>query len=230
MNASRHTFTNFEDALTALRENILMMGSLTERNLLRATNGLLKRDSELCNAAIVDDEEVDLLEKEIDLTGIEIITRYQPVASDLRVVVSAMRISSNLERIADQATSIARRARKLNQHPSLDEVVFLEPMLQKVMSLLRDSLRAYSEHNTELARTFKERDREIDALNKEVTGRLTGSISQNTDAIPGYLNLIFIARNLERVGDHSTNIGEDIVFAESAEDIRHSQSRLVADS
>lgn len=228
MNASRHTFTNFEDALTSLRENILMMGSLTERNLIRATTGLMKRDRELCNAAIVDDEEVDVLEKDIDLTGIEIITRYQPVAGDLREVISAMRISSNLERIADQATSIARRSGKLSQQPALDEVILLEPMLQKVIDLFRDSLRAYSDHDASLARTFKDRDREIDEINREVTAALTKAISHNTDAIPSYLNLIFIVRNLERVGDHATNIGEDIVFAESAEDIRHNQSRLAS--
>jgi len=226
MDDKQHTLRNFEDALTSLRDNLLMMGSLAERNLMRAIQGLLKRDQEGCNSAIVDDEEVDVLEKQIDADGIEIITRFQPVARDLRSVVAAMRISPNLERIGDQATSIARRARKLNQEPQMEEAILLQPMIQKTVAIFKECLRAFAENDAELARSLKERDREIDRMNKEIATRLTDAISYNSDIIPSYLSLIFIARNLERVGDHATNIGEDVVFAESAEDIRHSHSTL----
>jgi len=223
---SSHTLRNFSDALLLLRDNLLLMGSLAERNLSRALEGVMKRNQELCNSAIVDDEEVDVLEKQIDLDGIEIITKFQPVARDLRAVVAAMRISSNLERIADQATSIARRGRKLNLEPVMEEALLLEPMAHKTVELFKESLRAFAEHDADLARTLKERDREIDRMNKEIATQLTDAITYNTDIIPNYLSLIFIARNLERVGDHATNIGEDVVFAESAEDIRHSHSSL----
>lgn len=222
----RHTLRNFAEALHLLRENILLMGSLAERNLNRAVEGVMKRNQEYCHLAIVDDEEVDLLEKQIDLDGIEIITRFQPLARDLRAVVAAMRISSNLERIADQATSIARRGQKLNQEPAMEESMLLEPMAHKTIALFKESLRAFAEHDCDLAGSLKDRDREIDQINKEIAVSITDAITYNTDNIPNFLSLIFIARNLERVGDHSTNIGEDVVFAELAVDIRHRQSSL----
>src|SRR5437016_14616658 len=105
-----------------------MMASLTERSRDRAMKGLFQRDDDLCANAIADDEEIDQLEKQIDKDGVDILLRFQPVASDLRRVVSAMKLSSNLERMADQATNIARRARKLNRHPPLSEMQLIRPM------------------------------------------------------------------------------------------------------
>src|ERR1700726_5269574 len=115
MIASKHILGSFDEALGSLRNNVLMMAGLAERSLDRAIKGLLQRDDNLCTTAIADDEEIDQLEKQIDKDGVDVLLRFQPVASDLRRVVSAMKLSSNLERIADQATNIARRARKLNR-------------------------------------------------------------------------------------------------------------------
>ena len=122
---SKHTLGTFEHALENLRNNVMMMASQTERSLNRALKGLMERDDKLSALAIADDEEIDQLEKQIDKDGIELLLRFQPVASDLRRVVSAMKLSSNLERIADQATNIARKARKLNKHPALPEIFCL---------------------------------------------------------------------------------------------------------
>src|SRR5215472_8099868 len=108
-----------------------MMSSLTERLLENAIQGLLKRDSDLCNVTIADDEEVDVLEKHIDKEGIEILIRFQPVACDMRQVISTMKLSANLERIADQSVVIARRAKKLNQEISVPEVALVEPLYQE---------------------------------------------------------------------------------------------------
>src|SRR5205814_4751816 len=113
MTPSKHILGTFDEALAALRNNMLMMAGLAERSLDRAIKGLLERDDNLCANAIADDEEIDQLEKQIDKDGIEVLLRFQPVASDLRRVVSAMKLSPNIERVADQATNIARRARKL---------------------------------------------------------------------------------------------------------------------
>src|SRR6266481_6154128 len=129
MIAHRHILGTFDEALSALRNNVLMMAGLTERSLERAMKGLTNRDDNLCANAIADDEEIDQLEKQIDKEGVDILLRFQPVASDLRRVVSAMKLSSNLERMADQATTIARRARKLNQHPPLPEVELIKPQI-----------------------------------------------------------------------------------------------------
>ena len=131
MIAPKHILGTFDEALASLRNNVLMMSSLTERSLDRAITGLLQRDDELCAIAIADDEEIDQLEKQVDKDGIDLLLRFQPVASDLRRVVSAMKLSSNLERMADQGTNIARRARKLNQHPPLPETELITPMYER---------------------------------------------------------------------------------------------------
>src|SRR5207302_9497743 len=136
MIAPKHILGTFDEALASLRNNVLMMSSLTERSLDRAITGLLQRDDELCAIAIADDEEIDQLEKQIDKDGIELLLRFQPVASDLRLVVSAMKLSTNLERMADQATNIARKARKLNKHPALPEILLLTPMQEQRMAML----------------------------------------------------------------------------------------------
>ena len=216
-----HILATFDEALGSLRNNVLMMSSLTERSLDRAITGLLKRDDELCAIAIADDEEIDQLEKQVDKDGIELLLRFQPVASDLRRVVSAMKLSSNLERMADQATNIARRARKLNQHPVLPEAELIRPMYAHAMAMFRDSIDAYVREDEELARAVVPRDQALDEMNSSAGRRLIERMAEDPEQLRGYLNLIFISRCLERVGDHATNMAEDAVYAAAAEDIRH---------
>src|SRR4030088_3642952 len=134
MIAPRHILATFDEALASLRNNVLMMSSLTERSLERAMKGLFDRDDDLCANAIADDEEIDQLEKQIDKDGVEVLLRFQPVASDLRRVVSAMKLSPNIERVGDQATNIARRARKLNRHPALPETELIKPIYAHALS------------------------------------------------------------------------------------------------
>src|ERR1051326_4696287 len=133
MIAAKHILGTFDEALSTLRNNVLMMAGLTERSLERAMKGLFDRNDDLCAATIADDEEIDQLEKQIDKDGVDILLRFQPVASDLRRVVAAMKLSSNLERMADMATTIARRARKLNHHPPLVEVELVRRMYDHAM-------------------------------------------------------------------------------------------------
>src|SRR6266568_3227507 len=135
MIAAKHILGTFDESLAALRNNVLMMASLTQRSLERAMKGLVDRDDYLCANTIADDEEIDQLEKQIDKDGVDILLRFQPVASDLRRVVSAMKLSSNLERMADQATNIARKALKLNKHPALPEILLLTPMQEHAMAM-----------------------------------------------------------------------------------------------
>jgi phosphate transport system protein len=221
MIASRHILGTFDESLAALRNNVLMMAGLTERSLERAMKGLINRDDNICTHAIADDEEIDQLEKQIDKDGVDILLRFQPVASDLRRVVSAMKLSSNLERMADQATTIARRARKLNQHPPLPEVELIQPMYDHAMSMFKDSVDAFAREDVELGRAVVPRDQGLDDLNRLASHKLVERMAQDPDQLRGYLNLIFIGRCLERVGDHATNIAEDAVYAAAAEDIRH---------
>ncbi len=224
MIAPKHILGTFDEALASLRDNVLMMSSLTERSLDRAIKGLFDRDDDLCANAIADDEEIDQLEKQIDKDGVDILLRFQPVASDLRRVVSAMKLSSNLERMADQGTNIARRARKLNQHPPLSEVELIKPMYEHAMSMFKDSVDAYVREDVDLGRALIPRDTKLDELNRVAGRKLIQRMAEDPEQLRGYLNLIFVSRCLERVGDHATNIAEDAVYAAAAEDIRHQPS------
>lgn len=221
MIAPKHILGSFDEALSALRNNVLMMSGLAERCLDRAIKGLLQRDDNLCTTAIADDEEIDQLEKQIDKDGVELLTRYQPVASDLRRVISAMKLSPNIERIGDQATNIARRARKLNRHPALPEVELIRPIEQHAMAMFKDAIDSFVREDVGLARAVVGRDTALDKMNKMANRQLTEKMAQDPKQLRGYLNLIFISRCLERVGDHATNIAEDAVYAAAAEDIRH---------
>jgi len=217
----KHILGTFDEALATLRNNVLMMAGLTERSLERAMKGLVNRDDNICATAIADDEEIDQLEKQIDKDGVDILLRFQPVASDLRRVVAAMKLSSNLERMADMATTIARRARKLNRHQPLAEVDLIRPMYDHAMSMFKDSVDAFAREDVDLARAVVPRDQKLDDLNRMAGHKLVDRMAQDPHQLRGYLNLIFVGRCLERVGDHATNIAEDAVYAAAAEDIRH---------
>jgi phosphate transport system protein len=219
--APKHILGTFDEALSSLRNNVLMMAGLAERTLDRAVRGLLERDDNLCVTAIADDEEIDQLEKQIDKDGVDVLLRFQPVASDLRRVVAAMKLSPNIERIADQATNIARRGRKLNRHPALPEVEMIVPIQTQAMAMFKDAIDAFAREDVDLGRSVVARDKGLDHLNKVANRKLTDRMAENPKQLRGYLNLIFISRCLERVGDHATNIAEDAVYAAAAEDIRH---------
>ena len=221
MTPPRHILGNFDEALGSLRNNVLMMAGLAERSLDRAIKGLLERNDDLCANAIADDEEIDQLEKQIDKDGVDVLLRFQPVASDLRRVVSAMKLSPNIERVADQATTIARRARKLNQHPPLPETELIVPIYKHAVSMFKDSIDAYVREDVQLARAVIPRDEDLDEMNASANRQLIARMAEDPEQLRGYLNLIFVSRCLERVGDHATNIAEDAVYAAAAEDIRH---------
>ncbi len=217
----RHILGRFDEALNTLRNDVLMMASLTEQLLVGAGRGLFDRDLDACSNVIAEDAEVDTLEKSVDEDGVNVIVRFQPMAKDLREVVAAMKVSSNLERVADQAVSIARRARRLNQSPALPETAGLEPMFRMAVEIFRASVRSFADRDEALARELKPRDRELDALHHRTIDELTDRMTADTAHIREYLDLIFIARIIERIGDHATNIAEDAVFITTAEDIRH---------
>jgi phosphate transport system protein len=218
---SKHISSSFEAALYGLKNDILMMSSLTDRMFQAAVEGLLNRDSDLCTQIVADDDEIDVLEKKVDLDGINLLVRFQPVASDMREVISAMKISTSLERIADQSVTIARRAKRLNARPAMRELALLEPPYHLALAIFRDSIRAFADGDCEHTRTFKLKDRELDAITDDVTDRLSERVAHESGLAPGYLDLIFIARTFERIGDNSVNIGEDSFWRDQAEDIRH---------
>jgi len=216
-----HILTNFTGALDQLRSSVLMMSSLTQQNLKNAIKGLMERDDDWCNNSIADDEEIDVLEMQIDREGIEVMSRFQPVASDLREVISSIKIGANIERVADQGVNIARRARKLNEHAEVAELHLLDEPIRLSLEMFDDAVRSFAERNASLAVELKARDKTLDQMNKDFTDVMVNRMQDDSVNLPTLLNLIFISRCLERIGDHACNIAEDVVFAVNAEDIRH---------
>jgi len=222
-----HIIQNFDQAIAALRGEVLTMAGQTRLNLERSIQALLNRNVDLANAVIADDNEVDDFERRVDKLGIDLLVRFHPMASDLRMVISSMKISINLERISDHATSIAKRARKIADHDELLEVNLIEPLYALVDAMLRDATVAYSEHDAALAVGLHQRDIELSSLHKRATAAFSKRIEGSGMRSQDYLHMLFVVRSLERVGDLSVNIGEDIVYLEAAKDVRHEQDRAL---
>ncbi|MFT4177295.1 MAG: phosphate signaling complex protein PhoU [Luteolibacter sp.] len=222
-----HIARDFDSAMASLRNELLSMASQTRLNLERAIGAVMTRNAELANAVIADDDEVDELERKIDQAGMTILIRYHPVASDLRVVLSSMKISTNLERISDHATNIAKRARKIAMNPELPDVSLIEPLYTLANQLLCDAITSYRDRDPSLGATLHDRDKELDQMHKKVIEIYSSRLESEKRRSEDYLHLIFIIRSLERVGDLSTNIGEDAVFLEMARDLRHVSDRTL---
>jgi phosphate transport system protein len=188
-----------------------------------AFEGLLNRNDELCDRVIADDDEIDVLEKQVDQDGVSLLIRFQPVASDMRQVVSAMKVSTGLERVGDLSVTIARRGKRLNSRPPVPEVALLEAPYQFAVAIFRDSIRAFAEGDDELARMLKLRDKELDALTTDLGEKLVARASADPEFVSSYIDLILVSRALERIGDHATDIAEDAVWRDQAVDIRHTR-------
>ena len=222
-----HILQDFDQAISTLRGEVLTMAGQARHNLERSVQALLTRDKDLANSVIGDDNEVDEMERKVDQFGMQILVRFHPMASDLRLVLSSMKISINLERISDHATSIAKRARKLAKNEALPDVNIVEPVYALADKLLSDAITAYSEQDAELALGLHDRDKELNRAYKKVSNTLTQRIEEGDDRTDDYLHLIFVVRSLERVGDLAVNVGEDTVFMEVAKDVRHEEDREI---
>jgi phosphate transport system protein len=222
-----HILHDFDHAISSLRGEVLSMAGKARHNLERAVKALLDRNVELANAVIADDDEVDLHERHIDQLGMEILVRFHPMATDLRLVVSSMKISMNLERISDHATTIAKRARKMSANQELPDSTLIEPLYTLADHLLRDAITAYSDNDAVLGASLHARDKELDRMYKEATATFGTRIEQSGGRSQDYLHLILVVRSLERVGDLAVNIGEDAVFLQAARDLRHEKERDV---
>jgi phosphate transport system protein len=220
-----HIFRDFDKVMEALKADVLLMASLARQNLERAMRSLLERDIDLARTVIADDSDVDDLERKIDQSGMEILVRFHPVASDLRLVITSMKMAHNLERISDHAVTIAKRSKKICKANPLEEVSLTEPLYSLADKLLRDALMAYTDANTELGEGLKARDKELDRLHKQMISSLSGRLEDSNGRSENLLHLIFVARSIERIGDLAVNIGEDAVYLGEARDIRHEHRR-----
>ena len=216
-----HILRAFDEAMSKLAADVRHMGDLALQNLQNATTGLLHRDIPVCSKAIADDEAVDELEKKIDQAGIDIITRFGPKATDLRRVIASMKVSTSLERISDHCVSLARRAKRIADRPSIPETSDIEELSLLAASQLRDSVAAFCDGDLKAALRIQYRDASLDAAQIAFNQRIIAKLETDSTQVKNYVDLLFSTRFIERIGDHSVNIAEDTVYHLTATDIRH---------
>jgi len=208
--------------LELIRKTLLRMGGLVERQIREAMQALVERDTERAGAVIRLDDEVDDLQKEIDGLCSRTLALQQPMAVDLRFLVSTMKIATDLERMGDSAVNVAQAAEILNQEPPLKPYIDLPRLAQITQEMVRDALDSFVRRDARAALDVCKRDDEVDGLYKQLFRELVTFMAEDSKSITRALHLLLIARNYERIADHATNISEDVIFFVEGKDIRHS--------
>ena len=211
---------HFEQELSELKKKLLAMAANAEAAVTRAIRAFTDRDDDLARRVKDDDTILDEFEKEIDEVSIHLLSKA-PLASELRLITVAMKISHDLERVGDEATTIARRVQELNHEPELHTEVDLPGMAGLGLQMLREALESFVERDPLKARAIIPRDKKIDSLNKQLQRELASYMVERPSTISRCLNLMTISKSLERIGDHATNIAEEVVYLQEGEDIRH---------
>ena len=224
MHERQHTSKQYEHQLRTLKEKLLLIGHKAEVAIDDSTRALIERRPSLAQRVVDEDDELDRLEIEIDDICFELLAREQPVASDLRFITTAMKIVRDIERIGDNGVNIARRALEIMQEPELKPVIDVPVAAHAAQRLLKESLDAFVLGDAEMAKRVIEGDRYIDAVCEQMLRELLTYMFEDPTTIKRALRLIFVARNLERVGDHAANIAEMVIFLVEAKDVRHSQA------
>jgi len=216
-----HTSKHYEQQLRLLKDKLLLMSHQAEQMIADAIRALIDRRPSLAQEVISRDDTLDQLEVEIDNLCYEILALEQPVARDLRFIATALKIVRDIERIGDTAVNIAERAHELIQEPELKRLIALPLMAEAAQRILKESLDAFVNEDDALAEKVVLSDRSIDDLYEQIFRELLTYMIEDTRNISRALKLIFIAKHLERVGDHSANIAEMVVFMVRGQDIRH---------
>ena len=212
---------HFEEELEALQSRLLEMGGLAEERVRASVQGLVTRDAVLIDQVLRGDEPINRLHIDIDNRCFRLIALHQPMATDLRGIVAAVKINSDLERVGDLAVNIAEAAKRYVTHAPVKKLIDIPRMGEIAQTMLRDALDSYVKRDTALARTVLNADDELDALKTQVFRELLTYMLQDPSTVEPALDLILISRHLERIGDHATNVAEDVIFMVSALDVRH---------
>ena len=207
-----HTVKSFDEDLRQLRSYISQMGGLAEAQIMGAIDALATRDQDKARKIVQGDRAIDDLEVEAERHAVQTIARRQPLADDLREVISALKIAALLERIADYAKNIAKRATVLSQTDPVQPMVIIPEMGRTVTHMLKDVLDAYGSRDADKARAVWERDKNVDDFYNSLFRSLLTYMMENPQKITPSTHVLFIAKNLERIGDHATNIAEIIYF------------------
>ena len=219
--AREHTNREYEQELRRLREQLLMMGAKVEDIISGSIRSLTDRDSTLAEQMIAADRKINQLEIDIDEHCMQILARRQPVASDLRFLTTALKLVTDLERMGDLGVNICERVLELNGEPPLKPYVDLPNMAREVQEMLHEALDAFVAADVERAQRIIARDKNVDAYYTQIFRELLTYMLQDPGTIEAALDLILVSRHLERIGDHATNIAEDVIFMVSARDVRH---------
>jgi phosphate transport system protein len=212
---------HFQEELEQLKARLLEMGGLAEDRLRLSVRSLVDRDLGAVDKVLVGDAAINQLHIEIDDRCFKLLALHQPMAVDLRSIVAAVKINTDLERVGDLAVNIAEAARRYLQHAPVKELIDLPRMAVIAQDMLRSALDAFVRRDIRLAQTVLDRDDELDALKTKVFRDLLTHMLRDPGTIEPSLDLILVSRHLERIGDHATNVAEDVIFMVSAKDVRH---------
>lgn len=211
--AQEHTVKAFDEDITRLRGLIAEMGGLAELSLTEAMEALVKGNEQLASGAIARDKQIDALETEVDKLAVRIIALRAPMADDLREVIAALKIAGIAERIGDYAKNIAKSARRIENRRKFEPLTLLPAMADLASAMVHDVLTAYAARDASLAAEVIERDAKVDAFYDSIFRNLVSHMIENPSSITTAAELLFVARNIERIGDHATNIAEMVYFA-----------------
>lgn len=211
----------FEVELRELKNRILAMGGLVEQSIDKATQTLQNRDPQAMQALRLIERKINEENMLIDNTCLEILARLSPVAADLRLILAIIKINTDLERMGDQAMNIGYNSEHYLEDGGVDLSLNLPKMAELVRKMVRDSLDAFMRDDTALAERVLKSDDEVDQFKNDVFSKMVAFMRVKPDQIGAALDMILVARNLERMADHATNIAEDVIFACTGEDVRH---------
>lgn len=212
---------HFQEELDELKGRLLEMGGLAEDRVRLAVRGLVERDATLVDRVLTGDAAINQLHIDIDDRCFKLLALHQPMAVDLRAIVAAVKINTDLERVGDMAVNISEAVRRYLQHPPVKELIDIPRMAELAQDMLRDALDAFVRRDLTLAQQVLSQDDTLDALKTTVFRDLLGYMLRDSQTIEPALDLILISRHLERIGDHATNVAEDVIFMVSAKDVRH---------
>jgi phosphate transport system protein len=218
---------HFQEELEGLKEKLLAMGGLAEEQVRDAIKALADRDADRIDTVLVGDEPINDLHIEIDARCFKLLALHQPMAADLRTIVSAVKINTDLERVGDLAVNIAEASKRYIRHPPVKPLLDIPRMGAIAQLMLRDALDAFVRGDLALASAVLAEDDRLDALKTQIFRELLTFMLQDPATIEPALDLILVSRHLERIGDHATNIAEDVIFMVSARDVRHQTSEAL---
>ena len=212
---------HFHEELETLKGRLLEMGGLAEERVRAAVQGLVLRDGSLFDKILIGDEPLNQLHVEVDDRCFRLLALHQPMATDLRAIVAAVKINTDLERVGDLAVNIAEAGKRYITHPPVKQLIDIPKMGDLAQTMLRDALDAFVKHDTRLAQQVLNEDDRLDALKTQVFRDLLTHMLKDQSTVEPAIDLILVSRHLERIGDHATNVAEDVIFMVSALDVRH---------